>query len=395
MLRHMKRRKRKLSSVPAKAKPKGFDYGGLPWIVAHSSIEFPRYLSTASIVAVLYSGEWSEATNQTVPMISLVAQHGDELAKAFEEFNNWSDVTDPDSVEITFVFRKSGGYLFAISPELSRLERRCLGFDCTYQVLAAHLIWIKEINTVHPLLQRFREHCSAPIAPFLFGGVAYGGLQASLSTCTPSDIENIQGLQSLLKFEVTLVDEDDVKPNSTGWMALRVADAGWQQQAPSSPTGPPKPSPNKVAKQRIKTLRHHFPVTLERIRRSSSVPVLVPPLVADAVRPWQIEQALCNLVLSTEMGRGVHFSGLSGRKTANSIVEALTARYEVADGGDIPVFTIDDVRTQILADGNALLRFLGKKERIDLAETQAALQSASALEAVTAIDPPGDRSSSS
>jgi hypothetical protein len=31
------------------------------------------------------------------------------LAKAFEALNAWSRMTDPDSVEITFVFRNSGG----------------------------------------------------------------------------------------------------------------------------------------------------------------------------------------------------------------------------------------------------------------------------------------------
>ena len=69
------------------------------------------------------------------PDISLVAQNGDELAKAFEAFNAWSRMTDPDSVEITFVFRNSGGYVLAISPEYSRLVRRCLGFDRTHQAI--------------------------------------------------------------------------------------------------------------------------------------------------------------------------------------------------------------------------------------------------------------------
>lgn len=390
MFREVKRKKRRVSSGPAKAKPRGFDYGGLPRVLVHSTIEFPRLLSAASIVAVAYGGEWSKATDHEVPRISLIAQHGDELAKAFEEFNTWSDVTDPDSVEITVVFRKSGGYLFAISPELSRLERRCLGFDCTYQVLAAHLMWVKEINTVHPLLRRFREYCSAPIAPFWFGGGSYRGLEASLPTSTPSDIENIQGLQPLLKFEVTLVDEDQVKPNSTGWMALRTSEAQSQQHAPSSQTRPPRPSPNNVMSLRTKTLCHHFPVTLERIRRNPSIPLLVRQLVSDGVRLWQIEQALCNLVLSTEMLGRVHFTGLSARKAGSSIVEALKGRYEEADGGDIPSFATDEVRTQVLADGNALLRLLGKKARKNLVGTQAALQSASVLDAATAIDPPAD-----
>ena len=115
-------------------------------------------------------------------------------------------------------------------------------------------------------------------------------------------------------------------------------------------------------------------------------------LAGSGVRPWQIEQALCNLVLSTEMGQGAHFIGLSSRKAKSGIIQAIAARYELADGDDIPTFSIEEVRTQVVADGNALLQYLNKKRRRckDLAEIQAALQSVSSLEAVTTIDPPGE-----
>ncbi len=69
-------------------------------------------------------------------------------------------------------------------------------------------------------------------------------------------------------------------------------------------------------------------------------------------------------------------------------MQAIRSRYELADGGDIPTFAIEDVHTQVVADGNVLLRYLGKKTCTDLAGVQAALQSVSALEAATAIDPP-------
>ena len=387
----MKRRKRTSRASAQKTQPRGFDYGCLPYAMALASFEFPGHLRAASVDAVAYGSVWSEAVNQTVPIISLVAQRGDELTKAFEEFNVWSKITDPDSVEITFVFRKSGGYVLAISPEYSRLERRCLGFDRTHRAMAVTANWFKPIDSIHSLLRSFREHCSAPIAPFLFGGATYVGPRSVLSSSPPPDVSPIRGLQPLLKFEVTFIDEDDVTPSSMGWLALKVLKAG-SQQVPGSPTRPPKPEPDDVAKQRVKTLAHHFPVTLERIRRSSSVPPLMLRLAASGVRPWQIEQALCNLVLSAEMGQGAHFIGLSARKAKSGIVQAIMSRYELANGSDIPTFSIEEVSIQVVADGNALLQYLKKKRRRckDLAEIQAALQSVTALEAVTAIDPPGE-----
>ena len=83
--------------------------------MALASFEFPDHLSNAPVDAVAYSSMWLESVNGEVPAIVLVGKGGRELAKAFEEFNAWSQVTDPDSVEITFVFQKSGGYTLAIS----------------------------------------------------------------------------------------------------------------------------------------------------------------------------------------------------------------------------------------------------------------------------------------
>ena len=335
--------------------------------MALASLEFPRHLSAAAVDGVAYSSVWSEALNRTVPTISLIAKHEDELVKAFKEFNAWSQMTDPDSVEVTFVFRKSGGYVLAISPENSRLKRRCLGFDRTSRVMTGAATWFKPIDSVHLLLRRFRSDCSTPIAPFVFDGVTYVGPQDVLTAASPPDVRTIRSLQPLLKFEVTFIDEDDVTPNSMGWHALKVG----SRQESQSPTGPPKPDPGEVAKQRVKTLAHHFPVTLERIRRGLSVPRLMLRLAENGVRPWQIEQAFCNLVLSAEMGRGAHYIGLSARKAERGILQAIRSRHELADGSAIPTFAVEDVGTQVVADGNCLLRYLGKKSCRDLAGIQA------------------------
>ena len=208
--------------------------------------------------------------------------------------------------------------------------------------------------------------------------------QVGLRQSVPLEISPISGLEPLLKFEVTFVDEDEVTPNSTAWVALEAE----SRQEIQSPTGNQETEPDDIAIQRVKTLGHHFPVTLERVRRSLSVPPLMQQLAVSEVRPWQIEQALCNLVLSADMGLGAHFLGLSARKTESTIVEAIRSRYELADGGDIPTFSIEDISTQVIADGNALLRHLNKKKCKNLAEIQVALQSVSALEAPTAVDTP-------
>lgn len=131
-------------------------------------------------------------------------------------------MTDPDSVEITFVFRNSGGYVLAISPEYSRLERRCLGFDRAHQAVAFAPTWFKPIDSVNPLLRQFRRYCSSPIAPFLFTGSTYIGPRGVLTPTSTPDVHAIPGLEPLLKFEGTFIDEAAVTPDSIGWLALKV-----------------------------------------------------------------------------------------------------------------------------------------------------------------------------
>lgn len=305
------------TAVP-EAKPTGFDYGCLPYAMAIGSFDFPNHLSAASVDGVAYGAAWSDVVNETAPAISLVARHGEALAKAFETFNAWSKATDPDSVEITFVFRKSGGYVLAISTEYTRLERRCLGFDRTHRPMAFAAMWFKPIDSVHPQLQRFRKHCSAPIAPVLFDGVVYTGPRDRLSVSSPPDVRPIPDLQPLLKFDVNFVDEEEVKPNTVGWLALNIE----SRPVSKTPTGPPRPEPRDVGKQRVKALTCHFPVTLERMRRSSNIRDLIRQLSDEGVREWQIEQVVCNLALSEQMGRGPHYAGLSGRKGDKTILDA-------------------------------------------------------------------------
>lgn len=384
MVKPKKRKKRTQRPAGRTTPPRGFDFGCLPYAMALATFEFPGHLSAASVDGVAYGSVRSEAIRQTIPTISLVAQNGNELAKAFEAFNAWSRMTDPDSVEITFVFRNSGGYVLAISPEYSRLERRCLGFDRTHQAVALAPTWFKPIDSVHPLLRQFRQHCSAPIAPFLFTGATYVGPRGVLTPASTPDVRPIPHLEPLLKFEVKFVDEDEVTPESIGWLALKAV-AEPRTKLRKSSAGPPTPKPKDIARHRAKALAHHFPVTLERIRRSAHAPALLGELAVDGVRRWQVEQALCNLVLSTEIGRGPHYTGLSARKADNSIIKALRSRYELADGSAIRTFAGDVVRTQVLADANALLRFLGKKSVADLANAQAALASASAIEGAAGI----------
>lgn len=377
-------KKKPKKKAPRKAPPqhavRGFDYGCLPSALAVGSIDFADRLTAASVDGVAYGFARSEAVGLEVPAISLACRYGTELAKAFDTFTAWSNLTDADSLEITFVFRKNGSYVLALSAEPSRLARRCLAFDRSHRPLTFASMWIKVMDSVKPFLFDFRKYCAAPIAPFLLAGVVYDQF-AGLSASSPPDIRPIPGLQPLLKFEATFVDEDNVTPHTSGWIALKRASAS----SPEAPSEPPQSDPKEVARLRAATLRCHFPLTLERFRRATGVQQMKLQLEGEGVSTWQIEQALCNLVLSTDMGRATHYAGLTAKQAQKHIIKALRSRFEIASGATLPPFTVDEIRTQVVADGNALLRFRGNRPVSNSAALQTALRQLSLLDAPTTV----------
>jgi len=380
------KQKDKKSHMSVDLLARGFDYGYPRYAMAVGSFGFPTHLGNAGIDGVAYGSVWSKELDQLIPTISLIGRHAEHLVKAFEEFNAWSKMTDPDSLELTFVFRKGGGYVLAISPEYSRLERRCLGFDRTFTPIATAATWFKPIDSVNPLLLKFRKYCSAPIAPFVFDGAIYSGMRSGLKASSVSSLRPTPGLNPLLKFEVEFVDEENVKPNTLGHMALNM-----QPPPDLKSKGPPIPNPEEIARLRVRALWSNFPVTLERIRRNSFVSECVRRLSVDGIRAWQVEQAFCNLVLSNEISGSAHFAKISGDEIESTILRALSSRHEMASGREVQNFDLETVRAQVIADGGALLSYLKKPFGNDLAVIQAALRSSSLLDAPTScIEAPAE-----
>lgn len=372
--------KKDSSVTNQRTRAQGLDYAFLAGVMAVGSFEFPGHLRDAAVDAVAYGSAWSETLKRQVPSVSLLAKRGKELSAAFEEFEAWARPTDSDAVELTFVFLKKGGYVLGISPEPQRLRRRCLGFDRAHRVVIVNGMWFKPMKSVHPALRQLRAYRSQSIAPFFFGGATYSGPRSALLLPSPPNVVPLPGREPLLKFEATLVDEDEAIPDTTGWVATRVfSRKRVRDRKPRLPTA------EEIAKQRRATLARHFPVTLERLHQRGDLVTLGANLVSAGVRFWQIEQALCNLAISVEICKGPHFPGLRPREVTQQVTQTLASRCELADAGQVPEFTVDEVRTQIAADGNALLRSLQRKRRPNLRAVQAALARASALDADTVL----------
>jgi hypothetical protein len=352
--------------------------------MALGSFGFVENLRKAEVIGVAYGAVPSEVLHARVPQITLIARHGLHLKEAFSEFNAWAEATDGDAVDLTIVFRTDGGYLLGLSPEPERMRRRCLGFDRTHEPTWMIALWCKPIDSVHPLLRQLQRYLGGFPAPLLFGGAEYSTLEGGpLASGAP--LRAIEDLRPLLKFDVTFVEEDAIKPNTTPWLLFQVATTTSSPWA--EPTKDSSESPRARAQRRALALRTHFPVTLERLRTDEGFGQLCKALRARNVRRWQVVQAACNLILASPSLAPEKPGERPDGKAREIVVERIQGRFETADGTALPGFSFDPLVEQILEDGQCLLTSVGnKRRRYDLASLQAALGSKGLLEGEDPID---------
>ena len=383
-----KRTSRNRSSTPT---PLGVDFGCFRANAAVTFPEFSSHLGEASIVGVAYGSEWSEALRADIPSMSLVARRAEPLREAFKIFAAWSDAADGDAVELTVVLKDSGGFLLGISPEYGRLARRCVGFDrTTVSPLAFAPVWCHSIKTAHRHLIQLRSYAQKPIAPFLFGGVTLSGLLTHSDPDAPQ-VAAVPGLTSILKFEINFADETDVEPGGMGELLLRTAPPAHRSFETRS-SAPTRRTIVDIGHERARVLRTHFPVTLERLHRSGRLQYLRTTIAPDFdVGIWQLEQAYCNLVLSTTSGWGIHYPRLRPQNTSAKILDAVGKRYEIADGQPLDEFTSDQVCEQLLADGRALLQYLNEPADGTISTVQARLAALEAIQTPAVLGARTDR----
>ncbi len=359
--------------------PGGFDFGCLPDAMAVGIYDFPAQLRNANIMGVAYGEAWSAELQRSVPMVSLVAQKSDPLIEAFSTFHSWAEASDPDALEMTFVFRKNGGYVLALGPEPLRLGRRCLGFDRVHRPLISLVTWFKPIESVQPILRELMEYKKEPISPFVVVCSQYPGNLPAFGASSAAHLQDIREIRPLLKFEATFVEESQVVPGTIAELAIRSTPNGARREHDPAESAP------EILERRSSILRFHFPVTLERLRVSHKVARIAEELESEGIAAWQVEQAACNLILGEGMGCGTTYQGLAPGDVSERIVAELQARYEIADGRPLPEFGIEDVRAQIIADAATLLHHAGKQVPKDPLAIQSSLRSASLFEATTAV----------
>jgi hypothetical protein len=352
-----------MANKPTAASPKGFDFGTPAHFFGTLDTGWVQDLTEAQVVGCAYGWEPVSELGTPIPSLSLVARNEASIRSAFSTLYEWTKGSDDDAVDITIIFLNSGAYLLGISPEVERrsAKRPIPAMLDRLEMVAA---WIKTMDTTHPSLIDLRSYHRSLIAPIAVG-VAIFPSTGALPAQPPSNLSHPVGLRSLIKFNVSFAHEDDKQLSPAADMIIRThRNRDAQEKNGDASSGPELPPAHWRTKRKL-VLEEIFPLTLFRARTSGLLDAAKQRLSAHNVASWQIEQAVCNLVMGTRMGaKGKHYSGISASKLLSQVIDASATAYEIADNkSDIAPFTVDDVIKQVRLDATYLVDQLGEIPR--------------------------------
>lgn len=362
----------------------GFDFGIESGAMVVSDISFIQLLQQAQIIGCAYRYAPNSSLDLPLREIDLVGRKREPLIEAFKILNDWASVTDGDAIELTFIFLNDGGYLLSIQREVTRAIRHLCTEDTFGEPLLMTGIYQKKFDTRHPALEELRGYKKNLVSPFLFGAAA---------TIQPQDnkeftVVPLEESNPILKFEAEFVYECDVIAGSREHSLLQ-ASRNFRKKTNKSKSTIPEYSRQTLKEhfnQRKKRLERNFPVTVERIR-TQRYPEMMHAVTALGAKDWQLEQAICNLLLSTLMCNSSFYICISSaNELCPAIIKALKAREENSETPAPIDFPVEDIVNQIRLDGIALLRSQGRKisQSANLADIQKQLARAQLLEPIDA-----------
>jgi hypothetical protein len=316
---HQKRSKKK-SKGRSSTKPieRGFDLGNRKHIIALADTQFQQALSDAQIVACGYGGHHAPGFPGPIPALTLVGNHIEPLKRAFDEFKRWGCEEDGDVVDIKILLKTDGTYEMLIAPEADRTMFRLVRQADLYHPLMVHAWWIKPFDSTHQMLRDLKQYTDSALHPVsVWAGMAPKNRD-------PADIQPIEGLPRLIKFDLQIIDEESVIGDPRFFL---------RNKGRKRPRGLPSPklTPEDLCLGRKKILDVAFPVSRERIRRSGLHQRVRRLPMFETVSETQVVQAGINLVLSKELVRGDRHYARVGADLPTEIWRHVEQRLEMAD----------------------------------------------------------------
>ncbi len=366
------------ASTPYSAHSRGFDFGSPECCMLKNSFDFLESLGKADVSACAYGEYHSDELGMTLPVVSLVGTNENALIDAFREFERWGGEDDGDVVDLRFILLDDGGYLLSIGPEPERMSCRLRGYDRVLIALHYGGTWLKKFDSRHQALESLAERNKALLSPFFFYAAAHPQV-ADPADFHPHLVRPIEGIDPLLKFDAYFIHERNVFEESPEWGLLNVYRSDGDSTTDRS-NGDVQTPPKEILgdsesfrERRKEMLSRHFAVLLHRFRNAPTYTKSLEQFSVLGVRPWQIDQAVCNLDLSQSVCGCPHYTTLEDDSFKDQVIPALASRFELADSQyDESTFSSDAIRQQIALDSMALLCHFSIEPQGDDVETLAA-----------------------
>jgi len=312
-------RKKYTPKAPSSNRYRGFDFGHLMRTMSVPDFEFNQSLRDAGIFGCAYGFHPVDGLSHPIPSITLIGTNIAAFERAYQAFQRWGCEEDGDVVDVELLLKSDGSYNIWISPEINHLLFRTIPQSNLFETLAMNVSWVKTLDSTHEMVRQLKRYCESKIHPVVIAA-AIG------NQCNPSiqQLKPVPGWKNILKFGLRIIEQSEA-PEDFHFAPISERFSPKHEKIKS-------PTPEDMCQRRIKTLDIAFPVSRERVRRSSLLLDIRCLPGFEKVTETQVIQAAINLMLSGSLVPGdKHYSKVTG-DVEKTIWHLIASRVELADG---------------------------------------------------------------
>lgn len=296
----------------------GYDFGIKPYYMLVGNMEFSDLFKKADCNGVLYLFEKND-DEELIPIRMAFVFKNENPAKQFlDMLLGWIEESggDGDTVAISFIENKIGGYTIGISHDMESFIKRMIPKELKDKVhpLMVQGSHYKEIDNISPSYKNFKLNYMKS------DGVAVGyviGDARDLNNVKPSE-------KYFIKKKFLFPQYDDVE--ALGYKATQEEiDLKDDKRYPK----PPKESIEDISKNRLREIQNYLPITFNKLNRlwlNDIIEELTPQFDTELIK-----QAICNLIVIERIKRNSDFFKNVKKLSSSTILEYLVYNYESFD----------------------------------------------------------------
>lgn len=363
MKKQRKKAQKKSSKPPVMP---GFDYGIARTMAVMTEPVFNDQMRKADIIACAYGEMRVPGLSRVVPCISMVARNPSSLKEAFQQFHAWIQATGPDALNVEILYSQAGYYI-AFGPEHKHAMWRTVGVDQFVNPMFFGMTYIKTIDSRHSFLDALAEYSKRPFAPIMLLGAHYTGADPQPGSPNPADIKPIDGCPNLLLYNLPVYKTKEEVPEFSGLHVMASKPTKEELAKSRAEYEQRVTSPEEASRNRERGLASLMPVTLHMLRTYPPLQAKLAVLEAQGVARWQIEQAIVNQRLWSQIvpERRVRLQNQNDLyRTVESFTELDTPNWEALADDQAAILG------QVLRDARVLLKRIKANTPRDLADCQ-------------------------